>query len=187
MAFCRVHLDSTPHFTLIFLGISFKQRIFNIMKISTIAFLVTPTQVVLAPKLKGWGVGYLNGYGGKVEASDHSLVVAAIRELLEESTVAVDPADIVLITTIDFYRLDQHIFQCPIFLATSWKGEPKATDEMGAPEYFSRKNPPTERMWKGDALWIKQVLKGRIISDGGFVRYDEKMKNVVEWYLPSSV
>jgi ADP-ribose pyrophosphatase YjhB (NUDIX family) len=152
----------------------------------TITFLVTPSRVCLAPKLEGWGVGYLSGYGGRLKA--HELPVnAAIREVEEKSTVILQPNDLVLITTMDFFKEGEHLYKTHIFLATRWEGEPRATKEMGKPSFFLRKDPPIKEMWRGDVRWFPDIIRGARIPDGGYLRYDSEMKEVVEFFLPPRI
>ena len=51
-------------------------------------------QVLLGLKKRGFGVGKWNGFGGKVEATDASIVAAAAREVLEEANVHVRSEDL---------------------------------------------------------------------------------------------
>ncbi len=154
------------------------------MKIVTIVFLVTPRHVWLAPKKRKCGVGFLNGYGGKVENGE-SILESAVRETEAESLVALSVRDLVLITTLDFFKVSEHIFQGHIFLATRWSGQPQETVEMGRPELHLRKDPPLQRMLKGDALWVPRVMEGLVIPLGGFVRHNRDMTEATG-HIPSA-
>eukprot|EP00007_Cunea_sp_BSH-02190019_P005248 CAMPEP_0174243988 /NCGR_PEP_ID=MMETSP0417-20130205/33578_1 /TAXON_ID=242541 /ORGANISM="Mayorella sp, Strain BSH-02190019" /LENGTH=76 /DNA_ID=CAMNT_0015323603 /DNA_START=35 /DNA_END=261 /DNA_ORIENTATION=+ len=47
----------------------------------------TRREVLLGKKLRGWREGIWNGFGGKVEASDPSVLAAMQRELSEEAGI----------------------------------------------------------------------------------------------------
>ncbi len=156
------------------------------MIIVTLAYLVTPSEVWLAPKNKKVGVGLLNGYGGQVKEHE-TIIQAALRETKEESRVEVSAKDLIHITTINIFRGDEHRFQCHIFLITRWGGEPQETEEMGIPEKFPRNKLPLARMLPGDSLWLPEVMIGRPIPQGGFVRYNKDMTRVIESHLPAAL
>ena len=157
------------------------------MNLATLAYLVTPSgKVWLAPKNKKIGVGLLFGYGGKVE-TDETIIQAALREIRQESLVEVTSRDLVHMTVIDFLKEREHMFQCHIFLVTRWAVEPKETEEMGIPELHARNNLPLNRMLPGDAIWLPEVMKGRIIPQGGFIRHNEDMTRVIDSHIPSPV
>jgi 8-oxo-dGTP pyrophosphatase MutT (NUDIX family) len=73
-------------------------------KLLTLAFLVrqraplaavsSPFEVLLGEKKRGVGIGKWNGFGGKVEPSDASIVAAAAREIQEEANVSVLASDL---------------------------------------------------------------------------------------------
>jgi 8-oxo-dGTP pyrophosphatase MutT (NUDIX family) len=58
------------------------------MKIATINFPIRDGKVFLSKKKQGFGIGRLNGYGGKIEKGE-SETEGAIRELKEEAGISV--------------------------------------------------------------------------------------------------
>ncbi len=147
------------------------------MKICTICFLVTETHIYLAPKIKHFAVGYLNGYGGEVESGETE-IEGAIREVREECTVVTVPDAFKKVAEIDFFEGDQHKFFCPVFFVSRWIGTPQATEEMGTPEIFPRTDPPLERMLPGDCLWVPRIANGEKLK--GFLCYAKGMQEVLE-------
>jgi len=143
--------------------------------IATIGFLVTPTQVCLAPKLRKVGVGKLNGYGGKKNAHE-SITDCLVREVSRESGVVFSAKDVAHITTLDFFIEYSNTFRCHIFLITRWSGNPKATKEMGEPEFHPRDNLPLNR-----------IMKGRVIPNGGYVIYNRTQTETLFCHLPPSI
>ncbi len=157
------------------------------MKLVTVTYLVTPTSVWLARKLQGPAplIGKLFGYGGKVKTHlSETSAAGAVRETREEGKVGINPKSLCRITCIDFYEEKEHLFACDVFLATSWIGIPQATDEMGCPGRFPRYHLPLEEMMKGDAYWLPEAMKGRVIPDGGFVRYSKNLTEVIDYSVP---
>lgn len=144
----------------------------------TIMFLVTNSQVLLAMKKRGFGVGKLNGAGGKVEPGE-TPAQAAVRECQEEIGVTVTEFDKVAEIEFDEHHENVHIsLFSHVYLATKWEGEPVETEEM-APEWFPIDNPPLDRMWVDDHLWLPQVLAG--IKLKAFFKIDSDSKTIVEY------
>ncbi len=65
-------------------------------------------------KKRGFGAGYLNGYGGKPKDGE-DIIATLGRELEEEGTVTILPENITLAGIIDFFEESNHIFECHIF------------------------------------------------------------------------
>ncbi|RVD86849.1 uncharacterized protein DFL_005104 [Arthrobotrys flagrans] len=95
-------------------------------------------RVLLGYKLRGFGQGKYNGYGGKVEPNE-TVIAAAVRELHEESGLLVEePAMIqrgvlLLETVADDIS---PILEIHVFTVETWEGTEIATEEM-TPHWFS--------------------------------------------------
>ncbi|KAK6539442.1 hypothetical protein TWF694_009666 [Orbilia ellipsospora] len=95
-------------------------------------------RVLLGYKLRGFGQGKYNGFGGKVEQGE-SIVAAAIRELHEESGLLVREPDMIqrgalLLETVA--DNSSPILEIHVFTVDKWEGTENATDEMH-PTWFS--------------------------------------------------
>jgi 8-oxo-dGTP pyrophosphatase MutT (NUDIX family) len=132
------------------------------MKIATICFLVTGDSIILANKKRGFGKGYLNGYGGKAEPGEDVMTVA-LRELKEESGIDANKEQTELTAIIDFFEEDTQLFECHVFFVSNWTDTPVESEEMGQPEIFKRTELPFARMWKSDKEWLPIVCKGEKI------------------------
>jgi 8-oxo-dGTP diphosphatase/2-hydroxy-dATP diphosphatase len=125
--------------------------------ICTLLLLRTAGRVLLGMKKRGFGAGKLNGFGGKVEPGE-TLLGAALREMEEESGLAVDDAAYAGHLTFTFEgrggELHVHVFS-----ATRARGEPRESDEM-APLWVDEGAIPYERMWLDDASWLPLLLRG---------------------------
>ncbi len=132
------------------------------MKITTLVFCITDTQILLGMKKRGFGAGKLNGYGGKVKERELPRR-GAKRELREESTLIVEETDLEQVANIDFYFEDEHVFKCHIFITRKWQGEPVETDEM-RPEWHPLSAIPFDKMWIDDERWLPLVLAGQKIK-----------------------
>lgn len=143
------------------------------MKISTICFPIKDNRVFLSNKKRGFGVGYLNGYGGKKQPEDATIEDTAVREMKEEACVIVAQENLEKVAVIDFFEGDVHIFECHVFFCRDWEGELQETEEMTAPEPYDVNNPPYDRMWDADRTWLPLVFSGRKIRAKSC--YDEGM------------
>ena len=110
--------------------------------------LVMPTaagRVLLGMKKRGFGAGFFNGFGGKVEPSDVSVRAAAARELLEEAGLSADEGDAAAFRrrgTLNFHFDDQpRPWRVAVYEVTAWRGEPAESDEM-APQWFAEADIP---------------------------------------------
>ncbi|EPS40099.1 hypothetical protein H072_6102 [Dactylellina haptotyla CBS 200.50] len=85
-------------------------------------------RVLLGYKLRGFGQGKYNGFGGKVEA-DETITAAAVRELHEESGLLVEEPDMIqrgallLETVADD---DSPILEIHVFTTERWHGTENA-------------------------------------------------------------
>lgn len=133
------------------------------MKKTTISFLVNGKGVYLSEKKRGFGQGYLTGYGGKV-AEGENIKDAAVRELNEEAGLTVEPEKLQKIALIDFFEEDFHIFECHVFFVPEWMGEPGESEEMDHPALFDFDKIPYEKMWKSDKFWLPLIFSGQKIQ-----------------------
>jgi 8-oxo-dGTP diphosphatase len=136
------------------------------MKVVTLLFLRDTKQerVLLAQKKRGFGVGKLNGTGGKVQEGE-SIEAAAVREAQEEINVSIPENALTRAGKILFY-FDEHPdwdLECHVFITDAWEGEPMETEEM-APEWCTISQIPFERMWVDDQYWLHRALLGEYID-----------------------
>lgn len=149
------------------------------MKISTICFPVRGADVLLSKKKRGFGVGYLNGYGGKQQDGDATVEDAAIRELQEEGGVDASTGDLEKVAVIDFFRGKEQIFECHIYFLNEWQGEFQETEEMAKPEAYPISNIPYDQMWHADRVWLPIVFSGQKIRARSY--YNEDMSEQVHF------
>lgn len=125
---------------------------------------VRGSEILLAIKKRGHGVGRWNGMGGKIEPGE-TIKQAAIRETREEVGIKIT----------DFEKRAELIFNelhkgereqiiVHVFVASSWQGEPQETEEM-APRWFKLSAIPYAEMWSDDEYWLPplQVLEGKLV------------------------
>lgn len=121
-------------------------------------------QVLLGRKKRGLGSGNLVGLGGKLEPGEDARD-AAVREIAEESGVAVDAVSLAQRALIT-YRFpttpawDQH---ATIFVCSTWRGEPSESDEL-APAWYDVAAIPYDDMWADARHWLPQVLAGAAVA-----------------------
>ena len=113
----------------------------------------------LAQKKRGFGAGYWNGYGGKIEM-DETPKQSAVREVREESSVTVNKQNLSHVANLKFYFVDGAEVNVAAYIATKWEGEPWETEEM-TPRWFSISDLPYEAMWESDCEWLPKILSGK--------------------------
>ena len=106
------------------------------MKNTTLLFLIKKdsdkvSDVLLAMKKIGFGVGRYNGVGGKVKEGE-TIEEAAARETKEEIGVDVDVKNIVKMGEIEFRFEDKVEWNQMVHIYTTevWNGEPVESEEM---------------------------------------------------------
>ncbi len=145
------------------------------MQAVTLCLLVKENKILLATKKRGFGVGKLNGIGGKVEKGE-TIELAAAREVREEIGVVVDPAKMEKVGNVEFYFKDKPEWdqKMHVFLVKDWEGEPKESEEM-APRWYSHNEIPFDAMWSDDKHWLPAVLAGKKV-EGKFYFVNEGAK-----------
>ncbi|MFE4197389.1 NUDIX domain-containing protein [Paenarthrobacter sp. NPDC056912] len=121
-------------------------------------------EVLLGTKKTGFGRGKVVGVGGHVEPGE-SASEAACREVLEEVFVVVEPQDLIPAGTVDFVfpaRPDWNM-ATTVYLTRTWKGEPSESEEI-APEWFSVRHLPVDRMWADAEHWLPAMISGQRIA-----------------------
>mmetsp|Transcript_14328 Transcript_14328/g.28604 ORF Transcript_14328/g.28604 Transcript_14328/m.28604 type:complete len:177 (+) Transcript_14328:102-632(+) len=131
-------------------------------KILTLLLIVDDEngRVLLGKKLRGFGAGYWNGFGGKVEPNE-SVLQGALRELKEEACVeALDTEEVGRLTFVWDDEQDKIPWLVHVFRATQFTGIPTRTDEMD-PRWFQFSDIPYENMWADDEHWYPFALKNQ--------------------------
>lgn len=128
----------------------------------TLVYLTTDTQICLGYKKRGFGAGYFNGFGGKVEAGE-TPKEAAVRELTEECGVTTTVAALQPVAQLALQYDENHTVHMQVYFATVWQGNTVETEEM-RPAWFSRRELPLAQMWESDAAWLPRVLAGEQLA-----------------------
>lgn len=151
---------------------------------ATLCFIIrdgASPHVLLGKKKRGFGLGKLNGIGGKLEPGELP-EDGIIREVYEEVGLTIPKHALSFAGQITFRFPFMETFDhfVHVFVATDWEGEPIETDEM-LPGWFPVNEIPFERMWQDDAYWLPIVLKGkRIVAEFTF---GEDNEAVTDWVI----
>jgi len=137
---------------------------------ATLMFVVQDGKILLIKKLRGIGMGKINGPGGKIDPGE-TPAECVIRECQEE--LHITPLDAVKMGELCFAMSDIPDIICHVYIATEFEGTPTSTDEA-IPLWTDIKEIPWDKMWEDDAYWLPQMLEGRKFL-GRFVFEIEKI------------
>eukprot|EP00123_Amoebidium_parasiticum_P006777 comp17649_c0_seq1/m.17420 comp17649_c0_seq1/g.17420 ORF comp17649_c0_seq1/g.17420 comp17649_c0_seq1/m.17420 type:complete len:172 (-) comp17649_c0_seq1:95-610(-) len=130
---------------------------FRPTKILTLVLVLRDKAVLLGKKKRGFGEGYYNGFGGKVEKGE-TVLQAAHRELTEEAGIVAKELKKRGLLYFVFLEKPHEPWEVHLFTCTEYEGAPVETDEM-APEWFPLDKVPFEKMWADDVLWYPLVFQ----------------------------
>lgn len=122
---------------------------------TTIVFPVKGNKVLLGMKKRGFGAGWWNGFGGKLNKNE-SYEDCARRETQEE--VVIDTKNLLQVAKLLFYFENKFEIASVAFTSSDFSGSPIETEEM-LPQWFDIKALPFDSMWPGDEHWIPKALK----------------------------
>lgn len=134
-------------------------------KLLTLCFIHKGDRLLLGLKKRGFGAGYWNGFGGKVQPNE-TIEAAAMRELCEEAGLVGLEHRQRGILNFEFEGLpaelagDPVVWQAHVFQVTEYTGEPAETEEM-KPQWFALKDIPYSQMWADDPHWLPLFLAGK--------------------------
>lgn len=120
------------------------------------------SDLCLAYKKRGFGVGRFNGIGGKAEGGE-TIEQCAIRETKEE--IGTDIKTLSKRAELTFlYQVKPEWNQLvSVFLCESWDGEPTESEEM-RPQWFTTESIPFSEMWPDDVFWLPLVLEDKAVK-----------------------
>ncbi|KAG0575258.1 hypothetical protein KC19_VG331000 [Ceratodon purpureus] len=130
-------------------------------KLLTLVIVKKGEKVLLGMKKRGFGAGYFNGFGGKVEAGE-TIYEAAVRELQEESGIVPVSMEKRGILTFHFDDNPQP-WEVHVYHVGDYTGEPCETEEM-APRWFPLADIPYDKMWQDDPIWYPEFIRGRLFK-----------------------
>ena len=136
------------------------------MRQASLLFLVRRGKLCLAIKKAGFGQGRWNGVGGKRERGE-TIKQTAIRETREEIGVTASQPIKVAILDFEFLGRPEWNQQVHVFLAHTWEGTPRESDEV-RPAWFRLAELPFDQMCEDNRLWLSEVLAGRFVK-GQFI------------------
>ncbi len=145
---------------------------------TTILFPLMENGIILGMKKQGFGVGWWNGFGGKLEQTE-TYEQAAIRETSEEVGIAVK--SLLHVANLHFYFNDVLGVVSKAYTTKDFAGEPVETDEM-RPSFFPIDKLPYDKMWPADKLWVPAALNVDALPLGFIVHFaeDKTLRSIEE-------
>ena len=121
-----------------------------------------------------------NGYGGKWEDRDSTILDTAIRELKEEAGVVAKQEDLIQVAHVNFFwpgnTTGVRDMEVTFYLLKKYEGNPIETKEMGPPQLFSLINAPYKNLLPADELIIRNVMDGKdVLGRIYFAKEDGKI------------
>lgn len=145
---------------------------------ATLMFVCHDGQVLLIRKKRGFGMGKINGPGGKLDPGEAE-IDCAVRETQEE--LGVTALDAVKRGELWFQFVDGMAMHVAVFMAERHQGEAIETEEA-APLWTPIDAIPFEQMWADDAHWLHRMLTGKENFLGKFVfDGDAMLERVIDW------
>lgn len=120
------------------------------------------THICLAMKKRGFGVGKINGVGGKVEQGE-TIEEGARREANEETGVTLGKIDKYAVLEFYFSHNPSWNQLVHVYLCEKWENEPSESEEM-RPQWYEVELIPYSSMWPDDKFWIPYVIDGKHVS-----------------------
>lgn len=146
--------------------------------ILTLTLITQEDKILLGLKKRGFGMGKLNGFGGKVEAEE-SIEEAAIREVFEESSLSLNKLEKIAVINFNWQDKDQNM-EVHVFHSSDFSGQASESEEM-KPSWYDIKNIPYKKMWDDDKYWFPYFLKKeKFIADFLFDKHDKVIKHFIE-------
>jgi len=140
---------------------------------ATLCYPIRDDEVLLAEKQRKIGAGFLNGFGGRVEAVDKSLQDTNTRETEEEIGIRIKTAkkvgEVTFHNPSDEEELRKMVVH--IFTATEWDGEPSETNEMKKIDWYKISSLNYNKFLPADRLFLPQILNGKCVK--GLIEYND--------------
>lgn len=126
--------------------------------IATLVMIKAGDKVLLGRKKRDFGVGWWNGFGGKLQDGE-DIIAAAKREVFEECGLTVGDSEYFAVNTFEFLETGD-VMEVHMFRTENFSGEPQESEEM-IPKWFDIKDIPFQEMWPDDIQWFPLYLSGK--------------------------
>lgn len=123
---------------------------------ATLLFILEGNRILLIHKKRGFGAGYYNAPGGRMEEGETPLE-CAVRETQEE--LCITPVNPVHAGTLMFQFTDGFSIHGEVFSARTFTGVPTETEEA-VPHWFDIDTLPWHNMWADDPVWYPKLIAG---------------------------
>ena len=140
---------------------------------TTLLYIIKDGKVLLGEKKRGFGQGYLNGFGGKQQEGE-TIEECMVRETMEE--IGIKPIGLEMRALINFdlyYKGEKEKEKTYVFVASGYEGEIRESEEM-KPVWFELQSLPYDKMFSDDIYWLPSLLEGKTFTAD--IKMDENFK-----------
>ncbi len=164
-------------------------------KIATVVYLITETGIYLARKKQNIHIGNKelkntttwNGYGGKKEHEDASVLHTAIREAETEAGITASMKSLLLSGRFRFFWPENESstpnMDVYFFFLKVWEGVPQESEEMSEPQLFAFDDIPYDDMLPDSKLFLKRMLLGEKLVADIYYELDEDGKQKIKKFF----
>jgi len=149
--------------------------------LATLTHIIVDDKILLIRKKRGFGRGFYNGPGGKIECGEN-VYEAAVREVEEEIGIVVKDIKPIGVLIFFFGKKEIPDWIVYVFKSNFFEGEPVSSEEA-EPTWFNISKIPYDQMWGDDRVWLPLLL-----NDVNFMSvflFDQDAKNIVRWIARS--
>jgi len=142
--------------------------------VQCVGLCIRDGRVILGEKVRGKGVGSLNGLGGNYregQDGDKNVDDTMRREPMEEARIKVNRMEKVGIVEFSFEGKDWYV-ELHVYRIEDFEGEPVDIDgsDLRNPRFYDMDKIDYSRLWAGDRVWLPMLFAGKKFKGKGLYK-----------------